>query len=212
MRVLLVDDHALFAQSLAIVLSDYPSIEKFSNARSVDEIEAVIKRENPDILLMDINLGKLSEEDGLHLTQRLLEKFPGQKIIVLSGYNLPVYRKEAEKLGAKGFISKDIEPEALLHILEAINNGSTYFEHTGSFIEELTETEKQVLRLLAAGIRRKEIAEQLFMSERTVSNHLQHIFEKLEVSSAIEAVTRAIQVGYIPPVCVQSRQNEDRNK
>ena len=195
MRVLLVDDHALFAQSLAIVLSDFPSIEQFSNIKSVDEIEATIEGDKPDILLMDINLGKLSEEDGLLLAQNLL-----QKIVVLSGYDLPVYRKEAEKLGAKGFINKDIEPEELLHILEAINNGSTYFEKDGTYIEELTETEKQVLRMLASGIKRKEIAEQLFMSERTVSNHLQHIFEKLEVSSSVEAVTKAIQLGYIPPL------------
>ena len=110
------------------------------------------------------------------------------------------YKKEAEKLGAKGFINKDIEPEELLHILEAINNGSTYFEKDGVYVEELTETEKQVLRMLANGIKRKEIAEQLFMSERTVSNHLQHIFEKLGVSSAVEAVTKAIQLGYIPPI------------
>ena len=88
----------------------------------------------------------------------------------------------------------------MLHILEAINNGSTYFEKDGTYIEELTETEKQVLRMLASGIKRKEIAEQLFMSERTVSNHLQHIFEKLEVSSSVEAVTKAIQLGYIPPL------------
>ena len=198
MRVLLVDDHALFAQSLAIVLSDFPSIEQFSNIKSVDEIEATIERDKPDILLMDINLGKLSEEDGLLLAQNLLQKYPTQKIVVLSGYDLPVYRKEAEKLGAKGFINKDIEPEELLHILEAINNGSTYFEKDGTYIEELTE--KQVLRMLASGIKRKEIAEQLFMSERTVSNHLQHIFEKLAVSSAVEAVTKAIQLGYIPPL------------
>ena len=169
MRVLLVDDHALFAQSLAIVLSDFPSIEQFSNIRSVDEIEATIERDKPDILLMDINLGKLSEEDGLLLAQNLLQKYPRQKIVILSGYDLPVYRKEAEKLGAKGFINKDIEPEELLHILEAINNGSTFFEKDGVYIEELTETEKQVLRMLANGIKRKEIAEQLFMSERTVS-------------------------------------------
>ena len=174
MRVLLVDDHALFAQSLAIVLSDFPSIEQFSNIKSVDEIEATI--------------------------QNLLQKYPNQKIVILSGYNLPVYRKEAKKLGAKGFINKDIEPEELLHILEAINNGSTYFEKDGVYVEELTETEKQVLRMLANGIKRKEIAEQLFMSERTVSNHLQHIFEKLAVSSAVEAVTKAIQLGYIPPL------------
>lgn len=200
MRVLLVDDHALFAQSLAIALSDFPSVAKFSNVRSIDEIETVLEKDSPDILLMDINLGKLSHEDGLLLARRLLQKYPGQKIVILSGYDLPVYRKEAEKLGAKGFISKDIEPDKLLRILESIENGSTYFEHTDNFIEELTETEKQVLRLLSGGVKRKEIAEQLFMSERTVSNHLQHIFEKLGVSSAIEAVTKAIQSGYLPPL------------
>lgn len=200
MRVLLVDDHALFAQSLSIALSDFPSVEKFSNVRSIDEIETVLEKDSPDILLMDINLGKLSHEDGLLLARRLLQKYPGQKIVILSGYDLPVYRKEAEKLGAKGFISKDIEPDKLLRILESIENGSTYFEHTDNFIEELTETEKQVLRLLSGGVKRKEIAEQLFMSERTVSNHLQHIFEKLGVSSAIEAVTKAIQSGYLPPL------------
>lgn len=200
MRVLLVDDHALFAQSLAIVLSDYPSVEQFSSIRSVGEIERTIEKNKPDILLMDINLGKMSEENGLLLAQALLQKYPTQKIVILSGYDLPVYRKEAEKLGAKGFINKDIEPEELLHILEAINKGSTYFARTGYFIEEMTDTERQVLQLLANGIKRKEIAEQLFMSERTVSNHLQHIFEKLEVSSAVEAVTKAIQLGYIPPL------------
>ena len=200
MRVLLVDDHALFAQSLSIALSDFPSVEKFSNVRSIDEIETVLEKDSPDILLMDINLGKLSHEDGLLLARRLLQKYPGQKIVILSGYDLPVYRKEAEKLGAKGFISKDIEPDKLLRILESIENGSTYFEHTDNFIEELTETEKQVLRLLSGGVKRKEIAEQLFMSERTVSNHLQHIFEKLGVSSPIEAVTKAIQSGYLPPL------------
>lgn len=200
MRVLLVDDHALFAQSLAMVLSDYPSVEQFSSIRSVGEIERTIEKNKPDILLMDINLGKMSEENGLLLAQALLQKYPTQKIVILSGYDLPVYRKEAEKLGAKGFINKDIEPEELLHILEVINKGSTYFARTGYFIEEMTDTERQVLQLLANGIKRKEIAEQLFMSERTVSNHLQHIFEKLEVSSAVEAVTKAIQLGYIPPL------------
>ena len=180
MRVLLVDDHALFAQSLVIVLSDFPSIEQFSNIKSVDEIEATIERDKPDILLMDINLGKLSEEDGLLLAQDLLQKYPDQKIVVLSGYDLPVYRKEAEKLGAKGFINKDIEPEELLHILEAINNGSTYFEKDETYIEELTETEKQVLRMLASSMKRKEIAEHLELSESQVKSRLNKAREKLK--------------------------------
>ena len=97
-------------------------------------------------------------------------------------------------------IEQSTKNEQLLYILEAINNGSTYFEKDGTYIEELTETEKQVLLLLAGGTKRKEIAEQLFMSERTVSNHLQHIFEKLGVSSAVEAITKSIQLGYIPPL------------
>ena len=68
------------------------------------------------------------------------------------------------------------------------------------FIEDLTEGEKKVLKLVATGTKRKEIAERLFISERTVSNHLQHIFEKLQVTSTVEAVTKAIQLGYISQI------------
>ena len=80
-------------------------------------LEKQIATELPDILLIDINLGGLTDEDGLMLTQHLLERFPDQKIVILSGYNLPVYRKEAKRIGARGFISKDVEPDELLHIL-----------------------------------------------------------------------------------------------
>ena len=144
-----------------------------------------------------INLGGLTDEDGLMLTQHLLERFPDQKIVILSGYNLPVYRKEAKRIGARGFISKDVEPDELLHILLTIKNGATHFPREEVFIEELTDGERKVLELVASGVRRREIAEQLFISERTVSNHLQHIFEKLQVSSTVEMITKAIKLGYI---------------
>ena len=153
--------------------------------------------ELPDILLIDINLGGLTDEDGLMLTQHLLERFPDQKIVILSGYNLPVYRKEAKRIGARGFISKDVEPDELLHILLTIKDGATHFPREEVFIEELTDGERKVLELVASGVRRREIAEQLFISERTVSNHLQHIFEKLQVSSTVEMITKAIKLGYI---------------
>ena len=182
MKILLVDDHILFAKSLSIALCDNPEIEQFSSTKDIQDLEKQIATELPDILLIDINLGGLTDEDGLMLTQHLLERFPDQKIVILSGYNLPVYRKEAKRIGARGFISKDVEPDELLHIL---------------FIEELTDGERKVLELVASGVRRREIAEQLFISERTVSNHLQHIFEKLQVSSTVEMITKAIKLGYI---------------
>ena len=141
--------------------------------------------------------GKLTDEDGLMLTQHLLERFPEQKIIILSGYNVPVYRKEAKRIGAKGFISKEVEPNELLRILLKVEDGGTYFPREEVLLEDLTENEKRVLELVARGIKRKEIAEQLYISERTVSNHLQHIFEKLQVGSTVEAVMKAMRMGYI---------------
>lgn len=200
MKVLLVDDHALFAKSLSIALCDFPEIEQFSSTKDIQNLEELIVEELPDILLIDINLGGLADEDGLMLTQHLLKRFPKQKIIILSGYNLPVYRKEAKRIGAKGFVSKDIEPDELLRILLIVKDGATHFPREEVFVEDLTEGEKKVLELVATGAKRKEIAEQLFISERTVSNHLQHIFEKLQVGSTVEAVTKAIQLGYIAPI------------
>lgn len=200
MKVLLVDDHTLFSKSLSIALSDFPEIENFSSTKDVENLNSIIQSEQPDILLIDINLGGLTDQDGLMLTQHLLKCFPDQKIVILSGYNLPVYRKEAKRIGAKGFVSKDVEPDELLHILLAIRDGITYFPQEEIFIEDLTEGEKKVLGLVAKGTKRKEIAERLFISERTVSNHLQHIFEKLQVTSTVEAVTKAIQLGYISQI------------
>lgn len=127
MKVLLVDDHALFAKSLSIALCDFPEIEQFSSTKDIQHLEELIAGELPDILLIDINLGGLTDEDGLMLTKHLLEHFPEQKIVILSGYNLPVYRKEAKRVGAKGFISKDVEPDELLHILLMVNDGATHF-------------------------------------------------------------------------------------
>ena len=113
MKILLVDDHILFAKSLSIALCDNPEIEQFSSTKDIQNLEKQIATELPDILLIDINLGGLADEDGLMLTQHLLERFPDQKIVILSGYNLPVYRKEAKSIGARGFISKDVEPDEL---------------------------------------------------------------------------------------------------
>lgn len=200
MKVLLIDDHTLFSKSLAIVLSDFPDIEEFSSTNDVEHIAEIVEKSQPDILLVDINLGHSAQEDGLFLTKQLLGRFPEQKIVILSGYDLPAYRREAQKIGAKGFVNKEVEPEELFQILCSIQSGMTHFLSENVMLEDLTVSEKQVLRMIADGHRRKEIAMQLHLSERTVSNHLQHIFEKLQVASSVEAVTKAIQLGYLSPI------------
>lgn len=200
MKVLLVDDHSLFAKSLEIALSDFAAIDQFFSADNVSDISKIMIEDAPDIILMDINLSNIDIEDGIVLSKKIMEQYPHQKMAMLSGYDLPVYRNEAKKIGAKGFINKNTEPETLVEILTAISKGATYFKTETEYVEELTNIERQVLNLLANGKKRKEIAAALFMSERTVSNHLQRIFDKLHVSSAVEAITKAIQVGYISPI------------
>ena len=200
-NILLIDDHALFSKSLEIALSDYPEIKTFQNIHDISLLGKFIAEDAPDILLMDINLKNISSEDGLELAKQILSNYPEQKIVILSGYDLPVYRNEAKKIGAKGFINKNTEPEMLIAFLSQIMQGKFIFNSSVPFLEELTDCEKQILQLIADGRKRKEIAGTLSISERTLSNHLQHIFEKLDVSSSVEAVTKAIQLGYLPPIC-----------
>lgn len=202
-NILLVDDHELFARSLCVALDEYQEIEQLYTAQNLQDMEQALREKKIDIILMDINLGHLSDEDGLEIASGLLRADPSIKIVILTGYDLPVYRHKAKKIGIRGFLSKSINPDDLIASLIHISRGNTCFpsENNEMIIEELTRTEKKILQLVSTGQKRKSIADELYMSERTLSNHLQHIFEKLGVSSTVEAVTKAIQLGYISPIC-----------
>lgn len=194
----MVDDHVLFAKSLEIAIMDFPEIERLISTQDVNAVIPLLKKEHFDIVMIDINLGDISEESGLSLAKDILCEFPAAKLVILTGYDLPVYRNEAEKIGVKGFVNKNIEPLQLVEVLSKIYNGDK-LKVKVEYLEELTETEKEILQLLGDGIKRKDIASRLYISERTVSNHAQHIFEKLQVSSALEAVSKGIKLGYIQP-------------
>lgn len=202
-NILLVDDHELFARSLSIALDECPEIKTFHIVQNLHDLDKILSEKEIDVILMDINLGRLSNTDGLEAAAGLLRKDPSLKIIILTGYDLPVYRHEAKKLGIRGFLNKNIAPDDLIFSLTHVFHGGYCFptETDGGFLEELTDTEKKVLRLVSTGQSRKETADTLHISERTLSNHLQHIFEKLDVSSTVQAVTKAIRLGYIPPIC-----------
>lgn len=200
MRIILIDDHALFAKSLEIALEGTPEIERFQSVSDVAQAVSVIKRERPDIILMDIHLNSSGSEDGILLAKKILHEIPEANIVMLTGYDLPVYRYEAQKIGAKGFLNKHMDPDEVVQALLDIQNGLLHFPASIEFIETLTDSEKQILQLICDGYKRKDIAGILHISERTVSNHLQHTFEKLEVSSSLEAVSKGIRLGYIKPV------------
>ncbi len=193
----------LFAKSLSVALEEYNEIEHFYSTQDIHGIEKMVGNNNIDIVLMDINLGSLSDKDGLEVASDLLKSSPMLKIIVLTGYDLPVYRHEAKKIGISGFLNKNISPDDLISSLIRVSHGNSFFpfENEEIIIEDLTSMEKKILQLISNGKKRKCAADELYMSERTLSNHLQHIFEKLDVTSAVEAVTKAIQLGYIPPIC-----------
>ncbi|MCM1121550.1 MAG: response regulator transcription factor [Eubacterium sp.] len=201
-NILLVDDHKLFAKSLSVALDEYPEIERLYVARDIRDIGQILSDKNIDIILMDIHLGSFSDVDGLEIAADLHRKNPTVRIVILTGYDLPVYRHEARKIGISGFLSKNINPDDLIAALIHISHGNTCFPSDADdmVIEDLTSMEKKILHLISSGKKRKSIAAELYMSERTLSNHLQHIFEKLGVSSTVEAVTKAIQLGYISSI------------
>lgn len=202
-NILLVDDHILFAKSLSIALDEYEEIEQLYSTQDIQGLESTLKEKQIDIVLMDINLGNLSDTDGLEIASNLSKSNPVVKIIILTGYDLPVYRHEAKKIGIRGFLNKNINPDDLIDSLILVYRGNTCFptENNDIIIEDLTSMEKKILQLICSGKKRKIVADELYMGERTLSNHLQHIFDKLGVSSVVEAVTKAIQLGYISPIC-----------
>lgn len=192
----------LFAKSLSVALDEYDEIEHFYSTKDLQALNKLIDDKNIDIILMDINLSNITDADGLEIASNLLKSKPSLKIIILTGYDLPVYRYEAKKAGISGFLNKNISPNELISSIIRVYHGGTCFpiENDELIIEDLTDMEKKILHLISNGKKRKCVAVELHISERTLSNHLQHIFEKLDVSSTLEAVTKAIQLGYIPPI------------
>ena len=200
MNLLLIDDHCLFAESLSLTLKQSMKIDCLKIAGSEKEYGEFVHRwgiDFFDIILLDVNLSNGFSVDGFELAKRILADVPKAKILLLTGYDLPVYQYEAKKIGIKGFANKNIDARSLTKIIEKIYNGEEYFSQTLVFVDVLTEREKEILSFLGQGMKRKEITSILYISERTLTNHIQNILEKLEVDSTIKAIIKVQKLGYI---------------
>ena len=136
-NILLVDDHVLFSKSLEIALSDYPEIKAFKSINDISLLDKFIEEDAPDILLMDINLKNISSKGGLELAKQILSNYPEQKIVILSGYDLPVYRNEAKKNRGKRIYQQKYRTGKANSFSFADNAGKIYLQRLNSIFRRI---------------------------------------------------------------------------
>ena len=197
MKILLIDDHKLFSQSIKLILELSEDIERVD---LIDDFSSVLDfpYDDYDIILIDINLTSLYQEDGLSLAQTIIKNGCSAKIVILTGYSKKMYEYRAKIMGSWGFLDKSIAPRELLQNLIEIYQGRKIFSDE-VVVDVLTSREIEILELVRKGLSIDDICEKVYVSKRTVLNHLANIFSKLGVSSRQEAIHIAEQLGYFSP-------------
>ncbi|HER6772811.1 TPA: response regulator [Streptococcus pyogenes] len=197
MKILLIDDHRLFAKSIQLLFQQYDEVDVIDTITSHFN-DVTIDLSKYDIILLDINLTNISKENGLEIAKELIQSTPHLKVVMLTGYVKSIYEERAKKVGAYGFVDKNIDPKQLISILKKVDSGKKYFEQIESqdYVESLTDQEIAISNLSKKGFSIKEIEETLQISRRTVFNHLTHIYSKLLVNNKQEAIYKAEQLGY----------------
>ena len=211
-RVVVVDDQTLVRQGIRSLLSLAADIEVVGEAADGDEAIAVVTRERPDVVLLDI---RMPRKDGLAVLRELHAASALPPTIVLTTFDDDEIRLEAVRAGAKGYLLKDVSLEALTAAITAVARGGTMIrpamtervlrglEHvrrdydTMSPPEPLTAREVEVLRLMAGGYSNREIADALGTAEGTVKNHASSILSKLGVRDRTRAVLTALERGLL---------------
>jgi len=215
-RVLVVDDHALFRRGIVTVLTNQENISVVGEA--VNGLEALEKAAElaPDVIVMDLNMPQCS---GLEATQALQAKMPQVNILVLTVSDNEADLFAAIKFGATGYILKNTEPEELVQAIHHIAQGGVIIspvmaikllaefmssgadaraKKTADEEANLSPREDEVLRLVAQGATNKEIAESLYISENTVKTHLRNIMDKLHLANRSQAAAYAVKRGLVP--------------
>lgn len=207
-RLVVVDDHVLFRRGLIGLLNDMPEFQVIGEAGNGIEAVDVIKKVNPDLVLLDVNMPVM---DGIQTVEVLRQLNLPMRIIMLTISQHEEDLMAAIRLGADGYLLKNTEPEELRRSLIQVAGGEGALspEVTGAVLRALarqpespmqqpiSDRELEVLDCLAIGQTTSQIATKLFISENTVKTHVRHILEKLEASNRTEAVGKAIQLGII---------------
>lgn len=201
-RVLLADDHPFFLYGVSTYLKTVPEIEIVGEANSGEDVVNQAKQLNPDVILMDIRMPGMN---GIEATKKIKQSNPETNILIFTMFKDDQSVFTAMRMGAKGYILKDAGKEEIIRAIKTIAAGEAifsaeiaakmvhYFSSTRpaaseQLFPELTSREREVLYLIADGAANKEIAENLNISNKTVSNYVTNILNKLQVSSREEAI------------------------
>jgi DNA-binding NarL/FixJ family response regulator len=208
-RVLVADDQSMVRAGFRMLLAGEEGIEVVAEASNGLEAVEKAARFHPSVVLMDIRMPEL---DGLQATQRILAADTAARILILTTFDLDEYVFEALRSGASGFVLKDDSPEQLIAAIRTVADGEALLSPTitrrviqkfvrtprtapPKEVEELSERERDVFRLLAGGLSNAEIGSELYISETTVKTHVTHILQKLKLRDRVQAVVLAHQTG-----------------
>jgi DNA-binding NarL/FixJ family response regulator len=211
-RVVIADDEELVRHGLRVVLEAEHDIEVIAEADNGRGAIEIVSRRRPDVAVMDIRMPEL---DGIEATRQLVAANIDTRILVVTTFDLDEYVYAALEAGAAGFLPKAARPAELVDAVRSIMSGDELVagertrrlvEHfagrrstrgRGKPLDELTDREREVLRLIATGLSNRQIAERLFLSEKTVKTHVTRVLFKLELTSRTQAVVHAYEAGLV---------------
>jgi DNA-binding NarL/FixJ family response regulator len=206
-RVVVVEDHTLVRQSLVKMVTAEPGFEVVGEAGRGDEAVELLARLKPDLALLDI---AMPGTDGLEVAERAKVATPATRLLFLTMHEDDASIVRAVSVGADGYVLKTASTEELMQALRTVAGGGSYLSpsiakrimnlagnRNSSTHARLTERELEILRLLASGIRPAELAKQLFVSVKTIKNHLTNIYAKLGVQTGTQAVAEAFRRGLV---------------
>ena len=208
-KVLVVDDHAVFRYGMRAMLANAKGFEVVGEAATGEEAVEKAAEMHPDIVLMDI---QMSGMNGIEATRRILQSNPDVSVVVVTMFGDDESVFLAMRVGARGYVLKGADAEEVMKVLRAVANGEAHFgpeiaKRLMSFFSaprpappseefpELTAREVEILDLIARGLSNREIASRLYLSPKTIRNHVSNVFLKLQVADRAQAIVRAREAG-----------------
>ncbi|WP_100405465.1 response regulator transcription factor [Bacillus solitudinis] len=223
-RIVIIDDHELFREGVKRILAMEEGFDVVADGEDGSQAMDLVANYRPDVILMDINMPKVN---GVEATRELIASYPNIKVLILSIHDDETYVAHVLKTGASGYLLKEMDAGALIEAVRVVASGGAYIHPkvTHNLIKEyrrlateddqhedsigfreveyrkplhiLTRRECEVLQLMTDGQSNRTIGESLFISEKTVKNHVSNILQKMSVNDRTQAVVEAIKKGYV---------------